>query len=78
LRLGHWTALLNLDPAICSGVTIVGLHLVGEVLDNFAVAHEKKVVVVRHDGPNLAEEDPHVFVAVTLTGRVVVGRRTAR
>jgi hypothetical protein len=48
------------------------------VLDDFAVAHEKKVIVFRYDGPDLAEEDSHVFVTVALTSRMVVGWRTAR
>jgi hypothetical protein len=47
--------------------------VVREVLDHLAVPYQQQVVVDRHRVGDLIEERPHVFIAMALAARVILG-----
>ena len=77
LAFGDRSALLDLNPAMAAVVGVVGTNLVREVLDHLAVPNQQQVVLNRHHVGDVIEEAPHVFIAMALTARVVLGRRSS-
>ena len=76
MTVGERAALLDRDPPVMTVALILGTHVVREMVDNLAVTDEQQVVIGRQCARNLVEERPHVFVAMTLAGGVLFGRRS--
>jgi len=74
LAFGDRTALLDLNPSLAAVAGVVRADVVREVLDHLAVPYKQQVVVDRHRVGDLIEEGPHVFIAMALAARVLLGR----
>ena len=60
-------------PSLAAVIGIVAANVLREVLDHLAVPYQQQVVVDRHRVGDLIEERPHVFIAMALAARVILG-----
>jgi hypothetical protein len=47
------------------------------MIDHFAIAYQKEIVIGGYGGAHLREEEPHPFVAMAFPRGMIFGRRAA-
>ncbi len=73
MPVGERAARLDHDPSRLTVARVQGPDVVGEVIDDLAVADEQQVIPACQCTRHLVEERPHVLVAMPFAGRMWLG-----